>query len=304
MTIAIPTLGELAKKRHPTSSMFHRYPASIGSATLKSGVTCAVPYHNYDGDALILWGSADAEAVARRIEGPWTPVLDAAGRAHVSVWMVDYKETVVGPYKELILAFTVRHRDAPTLTLSQPLQALQRFDDKQALPYVYKLWLDQQVPVDYGRELLGCDKYLDTSMQLDYNDRSVSFAFHHVESERFGAAAGPMLKGTLELRDGIHLGALVNAYGFFRTLGMASGASNAWNVITPPGIMDRPDSDRYNPVWNFVYETQPKFTAARDDDAIELGGELAEIDMKLSLYQHDPHIKAVLLPPFTYVPVS
>ena len=34
---------------------------------------------------------------------------------------------------------------------------LQLFDDKVAYPYIYKLWLDKKLPVEYGRELLGCD---------------------------------------------------------------------------------------------------------------------------------------------------
>jgi hypothetical protein len=56
--------------------------------------------------------------------------------------------------------------------------------------------------------------------------------------------------------------------------------------------------------WFGLSTRQPKFTTAGADDALEIGGELAEIDLQFAVYQHDPHIKAVLLPPLTYVPMS
>ena len=39
-----------------------------------------------------------------RLKGTqFTPLLDTEGRAMASAWVVDYKDTNIGPYKELVL---------------------------------------------------------------------------------------------------------------------------------------------------------------------------------------------------------
>eukprot|EP00316_Scyphosphaera_apsteinii_P001446 CAMPEP_0119300808 /NCGR_PEP_ID=MMETSP1333-20130426/2705_1 /TAXON_ID=418940 /ORGANISM="Scyphosphaera apsteinii, Strain RCC1455" /LENGTH=311 /DNA_ID=CAMNT_0007302709 /DNA_START=42 /DNA_END=977 /DNA_ORIENTATION=- len=298
-----PTLAELNKLKHAPSSIFAEHPA-IGTATVE-GLACAVPYHNYDADALIIWGAADPSWVQARLRGPWRPLLDKDGRALVSLWVVDYKDTVINPYKELIIAFSVVHTSKPDPgRVTSPHQQLQLFDDKQASPYIYKLWLDQQLPITYGRDLLGCDKYLDEKMGLQFDGPNATFEFRHVEGELHVAGAGPLLKGSLKLREGTHLRQLIGAYGLTRTLGMALGASGKWHVVNPPGVMARPDTASVNPVWTFAYETTPKFTSARDSDDLVYGGELADMGFKASLYQHDAHLKGVLLPPWSFTPVE
>ena len=291
-------------KKHSGNSIFAKYPA-IGTATLKNGTTVPTPYHNYDADALIIWGEADAEWVSSKIEGEWEPVLDSkSGKAQVALWVVDYRDTNINPYKEFIVVFTVRHKTFPaaTASLPSPLHALRLFEDKVAYPYIYKLWLDEEIPVMYGRELIGCDKYLDNNMKVNFEKKSVSFEFNHVDGERNSPAAGSLCKANLKLRDQTNLGGLIGAYGFFRTLGMASGARGSWHVVTPPGVM--PSTEKHNPVWDFVYETSPKFTPACDKDDIVYGGELADMKFTARIYQHDSHIRALLLAPHTFVPIK
>lgn len=240
-----------------------------------------------------------------RIVGPWKPLLGTDGRAQVALWLVDYKDTVVNAYKELIIVFSVVHVSKSVEPISFAHQQLQLLDDKLACGYIYKLWLDEKLPVAYGRELLGCDKYLDPDMKLEFGSGGgASFDFHHVAKEVNAPPAGPLLSGKLKLKDGMHLMSLVSAYGLGRTLGMAAGATNSWHVVNPPGVMKVPNSKAYNPVWDFMYETSPKFTTAREADELVYGGELQAMGFKAELYQHDPHIRAVLLPPWTMVPVS
>jgi hypothetical protein len=304
MAAQLPTPAELSKRKHGRGSIFQRFPANIGTAKLRSGAVCAVPYHNYDGDACIIWGTADASFVRSRIQGPWVPLLDSEGRAQVGLWAIDYKDTVLNPYQEMVVVFSVLHESGAARHVTQPLQQLPLFDDKLAYPYVYKLWLDRQLPVDYGRELIGCDKYLDPTMKIEFTPGQLSLDIHHVDGELHGPVAGPLLSGNIRLQDRMQIGDLVNAYGLFRTLSMASGATNSWHVVTPPGIMDRPDSAHYNPVWEFLYETNPRFTKVSSEDDLNLAGEAQEMDFKPLIYQHDPHFRAVLLPPWTYTPVS
>ena len=269
-----------------------------------------VPYHNYGASALIIWGAADAEWVRERIQGPWEPVLGKDGRAQVSIWVVDYRDTNLNPYQEVIVTFCVahRHRKESVRPVEYSHQLLQMLEDKEIYGYIYKLWLDEQLPVDYGRELLGCDKYLDPGMTVDIKGKAASFVCHHVPGERNREAAEPelLLKAELTLENKTHLSSLIGSFGIARTLGMASGVRTNWHVVNPAGVMDRPDSEKYNPVWTAVFETSPKFTTARKTDKIEFGetSELRQMNFVPSLYQADDNLRAVLLPAWSFSPVD
>ena len=318
---APPSVADLAerarKARLPPQSIFAQHPA-IGEQTLVDGTRCAVPYHSYHSDATIVWGAADAEWVKGAIKGPYTPLLGKDGRAQVALWAVEYKDTMLNPYKEYIIVFAVvpngRGGTAPTVAF--PHQQLQLFEDKQAYPYIYKLWLDKQLPTNYGRQLLGCDKYFDPAMKVEYGRRTLTMEAHHVEGELNAAEAttGPLVKGTIKFAEAGHLGSLISAFGLCRTLGMAAGVRGSWHVVNPPGIMDRTDSALYNPVWTFHFETSPKFTSAPKakgtstravaPSGLEYGGELKAMKFEALLFQHDPKLRAVLLPPWSYTAVA
>merc|ERR1712167_363291 len=102
----------------------------------------------------------------------------------------------------------------------------------------------------------------------------------------------------------MHLLSLLRAYGLFRPLGMLWGASNSWHVVNPPGVLKVANSERVNPVWDFVYETMPKFTYAKNAGKVKYGGELEAMNFEAKVYQHDAHLRAVLLPPWTYTPIG
>ena len=85
-----PTLAQLAEKApgFSVSSIFGQFPA-IGTQSLANGDVCAVPYHNYGADSVIIWGTADAAWVGKAIKGAYKPLLGEDGRAQVSVWCVE-----------------------------------------------------------------------------------------------------------------------------------------------------------------------------------------------------------------------
>jgi hypothetical protein len=371
---APPTVADLAERARKAKlspqSVFSQHPA-IGEQTLCDGTRCAVPYHSYHSDATIIWGAADMEWVKGALKGPYKPLLGKDGRAQVALWAVEYQDTMLNPYKEYIIVFAVVPNGRGTApTVAFPHQQLQLFEDKQAFPYIYKLWLDKQLPTTYGRQLLGCDKYFDPAMKVAYGRRTLSMEAHHVAGEvnsAAAAAAGPLVRGTIKFAEAGHLGprsssqhyhhtpppspthhpyaqaghlrSLISAFGLCRTLGIASGVRGSWHVVNPPGIMERPDSALYNPVpptrpnpqtlplpraqpagqeitrshlasrcqvWTFHFETSPKFTRAPKAKgiALEYGGELKAMGFEALLYQHDPKLRAVLLPPWTYTAVT
>lgn len=303
---------------HSASSIFSMFPAAADAtemSKMKNGATASSVFHNYSSETLIIWGSADAEKVKQKIEGPWQPVTNAEGKALVSLWAIKYRSTVVNPYTELVLVLMVNHKSQPALQCDTPQQRLQKYDDKEAFPYIYKLWLDEELPVNYGRELLGCDKYIDPAMKMDctpagWTTRAeIDFEFHHMEGEINGPTPGLMLKGKLSLADGMGLGGLIGAYGLMRTLSMAGGAQNNWHLVNAPGVIEQSNMSgapegatpqNCNPIWDMYYETSPKFSEASPEDDIEYGGELKEIDFAAEMYQHDPNFKAVLLAPWHY----
>ena len=55
---------------------------------------------------------------------------------------------------------------------------------------------------------------------------------------------------------------------------------------------------------DFLFETNPRFTPVSAADEITRAGEIEEMDFTPLLYQHDPHFRAALLPPWTYTRVS
>ena len=304
-----PNAAQMAQRAQVScpGSIFSNY-RDVGSTVLRDGSLIPLPYHNYDGNALIIWGLADADWVRGRLQGqPWQPVLSPDGRAHVQVWAVQYHNcNAGGPYREVIVLFSTCPAAAKVAPVDSPMKLLPLYDDKVANPYCYKIWLDRQLPLDYGREILGTDKYLDKAMKIDWTgDRNVDLECNHVAGELHETGPpGPLIRGSLRLQDGMHLGSVIGAYGLGRALGMAAGSRSSWQVVTPPGIIDRPNSRALgNPVFDFHYETSPKFTSARDAGGkLEYSGELGQCGFSASLYQHDPHVRTVILSPFSFTP--
>jgi len=61
--------------------------------------------------------------------------------------------------------------------------------------YVWKLYLDKELPIAYGRELLGCDKYF-SKMSIERKDDTVSFSFEDENKEN-------ILNGVVSINEGI-----------------------------------------------------------------------------------------------------
>ena len=90
-----------------------------------------------------------------------------SGHALAFFWAIDYHRTTLGSYHELVLSVAVTHDPKK----SGPLVVQCRDDDvycasrllaldPRAALYAVKLWLAEQLGVDYGREILGMEKKL------------------------------------------------------------------------------------------------------------------------------------------------
>ena len=203
------TLEELAKRARgfKAGSPFLKYPI-VGSAVLSNGEKVGLPYHCYDSDALLIWGDCDRAYAEKVIEGPWLPLpaKGRPGRVSCCFWIVDYHDTGIGPYKEFILNFGTIHTSKEHLIPRggvTPYDVLVLNSNKVANPYCYKIWLSKQTPLDFGRELNGCDKYMlspNHSMEFETScsGATARFEVHHSAGERNGGS-GLLCKGKLDL---------------------------------------------------------------------------------------------------------
>lgn len=142
----------------PGPSLFEAYPPSE-DYELSSGVVCQIPYACRSADFAVLHGTAELEAVRRLLAAQrYQPVSVGGGKSAAALWLADYHDTSCGPYKELILSFPVSLRPLEVVARS-PMELLQAGMHPEATIYCHKLVLDQQVPIDFGREVHGHAKH-------------------------------------------------------------------------------------------------------------------------------------------------
>jgi hypothetical protein len=144
--------------QQPGPSLFEAYPPSE-EYELSSGVVSQIPYTCRSVDFLVLHGPADLEAVRRLMAGQrYQPVSVGGGKCAAALWIADYHDTSCGPYKEFILSFPASLKTLEAVAHS-PMELLQAGSLPDATIYCHKLVLDQQVPIDFGREVHGHAKH-------------------------------------------------------------------------------------------------------------------------------------------------
>jgi hypothetical protein len=142
----------------PGSSLFDTYPPSE-RYELSSGVTAEIPYACRSANFLVLHGPADLQVVRQLLAGQrYQPVSVGGGKCAAALWIADYQDTNCGPYKELILSFPASLKSLEVVAHS-PMELLQAGAHPDATIYCHKLILDQQVPIDFGREVHGHAKH-------------------------------------------------------------------------------------------------------------------------------------------------
>lgn len=135
-------------------SLFAEYPLS-GTVELSTG-TAPTPYHIYDGYGALIGGTASAETVrALLVNEQVVPLLDAAGRAQVAIWLCDFVEASLGPHHEFQVSVFVTRQSATPLAASPfaLLAAMLSRPDMEML--CHGLWNSTAAVVAYNREHLG-----------------------------------------------------------------------------------------------------------------------------------------------------
>lgn len=283
------------------NDMFVRFP-SIGRAKLPGfEQEVATVYHNYKSDALLIHGWADPAGVKQRLPAGFHPVVNTQnGKALATFWVVDYKNTTVGPYKELVVVYVVADEPGRTVHCSTIHCANVVNVAPGVRQYIDKLWLDEDLPIVYGRYLLGCDKYKGSTMRIERMREKLDFAF--VDK----AKGDELLSGSLELPASFlgsyvaHLPYLIWEMGLVKATFFVINPSEfiRWAATGPPGVAEglvpAVPLDA-SPLWGAIFVTDPRFTWHRAGDKLVVGKRWESLKFEPVLYQHDTSLKAILL---------
>src|SRR3546814_844128 len=143
---------------NPVLPLFYLYPPQE-RYELSSGIRCDVPYVCRGADLLMLHGSAELSKVVPLLAGQrYQPVSIGGGRCAAALWFADYHDTSCGAYREFIVTFAVSARTLE-IPVSSPAGLAAVAAHPEATLLVHRLILNQSVPIEYGREVHGMNKY-------------------------------------------------------------------------------------------------------------------------------------------------
>lgn len=124
------------------------------------GVEVDLPTHFYQGDAMNLYGVASRRAVEKFTAGSgFHPVLTDSGKGIVYVNCNEWEDTNIEPYLECLTLVPVsEERKTVPYSSGNPYEVMAGTIDPDTKLFVGKLILDQQLPIDVGRESYHMDK--------------------------------------------------------------------------------------------------------------------------------------------------
>eukprot|EP00030_Apusomonadida_sp_AF-17_P000738 a176078_30.p1 GENE.a176078_30~~a176078_30.p1 ORF type:complete len:379 (-),score=100.85 a176078_30:595-1704(-) len=297
---------------HPRDDdLFIDFPAS-NNAVLSSKAVVSMPFHAYDARATIVSGHVSLAALNAMLDAHgdgrlWRAVSTTDGRGIAIVWLMKYNDSTAGPYNEIVVSFAVSARDGPDRELG--CSAEDAFCGLAALNcrtgihmLIYKLWLDSQLAIDIGRELLGCDKYpaaiestLTERNQLGMKVEGVLRATFALPSLHEAFVARPLktlelaasMIHTLGLRDATRLalqGSRVTRT-FVTSAGIAHGVKADVNALIPATLKPSPTFALSFRAWDNA------------TDSWTFTGELESLGFVPALVQFDPSLRFVMMLP-------
>lgn len=136
--------------------LFLRFPI-----TGKRRISCGevpVPYHVYNGEALLIGGYADLEVARTLLVGQALhPIATTDKRALAVLWVCDFSQSSLGIHQELQVSLVVSHQPLPPVA-PHPLALVQLLMmEPQARLFCQGLWNNTRPSLCYNREVLGLD---------------------------------------------------------------------------------------------------------------------------------------------------
>jgi len=214
-----------------------------GTVTTASGPQ-KIPFHCYDSNAVSVecWVDFSVAEIAVRqgTMGQYFPVKTDQGKAIGRFYFSDYKDSTCGSYLEVIYMVWVS-KDPSVVIPSTTYEALMKLALNPTFKlYEHVLWLNKKVPVDYGREILGCPKFLSPDMALTGEGIPTTWNIP-------GILSGSFFPKTSEREKGIVAGELVRAFGLPTLQAMAAAPWISYRLVNQAGVIKSfpfaPESD-------------------------------------------------------------
>jgi hypothetical protein len=145
--------------RDMPSDLFRLFPPGGSRSTSLGKQT--VPYHVYDGEALLIGGWVEAGTARDLLAGQSVElVLDRQGRALACLWVCEFTQSNLGEHRQLQLSLAVT-REAVAPVRNGPFELVRLILLEPGLRlFSAAFWNDTPVAAAYNRELLGLDAQL------------------------------------------------------------------------------------------------------------------------------------------------
>jgi hypothetical protein len=262
-----------------------------------------IPFHVYDGDALVIHGHAHNYArLCELTRGTGhVPVHWRDGQRQVGfaeLWVVQYHDTVVGPYDEVVLNFVVRGQPRAYRWNSRYSSVVPMMDARNRL-FTPSLILNRDAPIQYGNRLLATHKF--PGKIRIWRDRGRQ----HFEcfNEHQGRLKGSVPEGESffgGVADAAELSREIGAVEMARNVRQAVGGEEiAGGLLSIDGRDGSSDGKRKVLDVRAVYKFFPRFVPVNESDVDYQGGgpliaELAKIGFEPTIAAREPHIKSIL----------
>ncbi len=144
---------------HESSAWMAEYPIT-DLYELSSGKTCEVPFRCKEAQPIYLYGSVDIDALRSVLaDQNYQPVQLGEKLGIAALTAVDYRDTSCGAYHEIFWSFLVSKKTLSFPDDGTPMSMMAAAMNADVVPLCHKLFLDQQFPIDAGREVFGFPKY-------------------------------------------------------------------------------------------------------------------------------------------------
>jgi hypothetical protein len=284
-----------------SSLLFLEHPHT-GTYQLSTGETVPTPFWSCDLAGTSIFGTVDYNALASLSDGtgfvPRATTVDGRKRGFARVYFNTYRDSDAGSYREFILSYdtVAASGDASDVRWVNPYSAMVPSLKRDTVTFVHRLYLDEDLPIAYGREIFGYDKRKGTLTFVadpanDAEDVSVldelgaSVATAHVAFDRSPHAKLELVAG---LAEAMGLASLPQAL-------LQSEYALATRDVQQPGSLKRLHGafqfSSLVPVVNV-------FDGAADELAFgsnsEVGNLLSSIDFEPAVVLHDDHAKLAM----------
>jgi len=285
---------------------FYKY---IGKQNTSSGAL-PVPFHAYAADTLQIHGLSSLEYWQNALKNEdYFPVVDSlSGSVPAVWWVVQYSDSSGGPYLETLLTTFVSQEKGKSVEWKGDVTSTDMmFYRPDIKPYVHKLWLNETVPIDYGREILGYDKYhTSEKAKITVTDGIPTYwNFPTVDNK------ATIFEGSFTPKSGLSqimyqltvLKTLFTELGLKKALRVLTDKDFRNEVVTPKGIMDSKifPAD-VNPVGEFICKVDPLFFPwdPNSDSLVFHDPDLASLQLVPHSVQVLPGIRFVLRGPYNF----